>query len=122
MRSNEYIGKEGTDDGDRPLKHCNDKKKTNKKLHKVLIAQPKGQRVWTAFAPENHRHIYPVFETILIDAYELNQPVLPELFNDMSGESIDSHVKNYKIEVFSHLHRKTWYHFCCIKSGYYAIG
>lgn len=95
MRSNEYIGKEGTDDGDRPLQHCNDKKRSNKKLYKVLNAQPKGQRIWTAFAPENHRHIYPVFETILIDAYELNQPVLPELFNDMSGESIDSHVKNY---------------------------
>lgn len=74
--------------------YCNDPIRTNKMLQDTVNALPKGQRIWTTFIPENHRHIYPVFETVIIDSYAVHN-ALPDLYNEMSGESVDCNVKNY---------------------------
>lgn len=96
MQSNLYTGKEGTSDGHRPTQHTTykDDSKKNKQLREDVAKLPKGQRIWTTFAPPNHRHIYPVFQTIIIDSYKAN-PHLPDQYNEMSGESIENHVTNY---------------------------
>lgn len=117
MQSNRYAGRDGSqEECYRPQQHTSGISQ-NKKLSKMLNSEPKGKRIWTTFIPEKHRHIYGVFETIIIDSYALHG-ALPILCNEKSDDAIDSHVKNYDTKqntsVFcylmqlAHTKGKTW--------------
>lgn len=108
MESNRYTGKEGTEDGHRPTQHCSSDGThyKNKELHAALQAQKTGESIWTVFCPATHRHIYTVFESIMIDTYAA-MDTLPALYNQRGGESIDTYLDGYdndqNISVFCFL-------------------
>lgn len=100
--------------------------RTNKELHAALQAQKTGERMWTVFCPATHRHIYPVFESIIIDTYA-TMDTLPALYNQRGGDSIYTYLDGYlqcftniKNSAHNHLREHAQYESCvwrCIQQN-----